>query len=289
MTLATEQRSTNFPDYEENLEGATRIRYKHTKRRLPQCLIIGARKAGTRALLQFLSLHPQIQIAKKEIHFFDNEDNYRKGLDWYRRQMPYSFPNQITIEKTPNYFIDEITPERVYRLNKTMKLLIIFRDPTERVISDFTQLHENKVAKNKPTATFEELAIDPLTKNVRRSYNPIKRSLYHRHMERWLSYFPINQFHFINGENLINNPAYELEKVERFIGLEHRILEANFCFNETKGFYCVCSNSSERCLSQSKGRKHPEINPEIRKKLQDFFRPHNNKLYQMIGKNFQWP
>ena len=40
----------------------SQIRIKGTKRRLPQCIIIGARKCGTRALLEFLNLHPQIQI-----------------------------------------------------------------------------------------------------------------------------------------------------------------------------------------------------------------------------------
>ncbi len=42
-------------------------RYKHTKRRLPHAIIIGARKAGTRALLTFMNMHPQVQVAKNEV------------------------------------------------------------------------------------------------------------------------------------------------------------------------------------------------------------------------------
>ncbi len=42
-------------------------RYKHTKRRLPQAIIIGVRKAGTRALLTFMNMHPQVQVAKNEV------------------------------------------------------------------------------------------------------------------------------------------------------------------------------------------------------------------------------
>jgi len=56
-------------------------------RRLPQCLIIGVRKGGTRALLEFLNLHPDVQAERREVHFFDNDNRYRRGLDWYRRQM----------------------------------------------------------------------------------------------------------------------------------------------------------------------------------------------------------
>ena len=46
--------------------------------RLPNCLLIGVRKGGTRALIEMMGLHSQIQIAQEEIHFFDNDENYKK-------------------------------------------------------------------------------------------------------------------------------------------------------------------------------------------------------------------
>lgn len=70
-----------------------------------QALIIGVRKCGTRALLEMLYLHPRIQKAGGEVHFFDRDENYLKGLEWYRKKMPHSFRGQITIEKSPSYFV----------------------------------------------------------------------------------------------------------------------------------------------------------------------------------------
>jgi hypothetical protein len=61
-------------------------------RRLPQCLIIGVRKGGTRALLEFLSLHPAVSAEKQEVHFFDDDWRYSRGLNWYRQQMRPSRP-----------------------------------------------------------------------------------------------------------------------------------------------------------------------------------------------------
>ncbi|KAF7388905.1 hypothetical protein HZH66_010042 [Vespula vulgaris] len=87
---------------------SSKVHYPRTSRHLPQAIIIGVRKCGTRALLEMLYLHPQIQKASGEVHFFDRDDNYGKGLEWYRRKMPYSFKGQITIEKSPSYFV---TPE----------------------------------------------------------------------------------------------------------------------------------------------------------------------------------
>lgn len=42
-----------------------------SNRRLPDVLLIGVKKSGTRALLEFLRIHPNIRAAGSEIHFFD--------------------------------------------------------------------------------------------------------------------------------------------------------------------------------------------------------------------------
>nr|XP_054763110.1 uncharacterized protein LOC129269626 [Lytechinus pictus] len=51
-------------------------------KRFPQAIIIGVKKGGTRALLNFISLHPDVAAATREMHFFDRY--YDKGLEWYR-------------------------------------------------------------------------------------------------------------------------------------------------------------------------------------------------------------
>jgi len=51
-------------------------------RRLPQAIIIGVKKGGTRALLEFLKEHPAVRAPSQEVHFFDR--HYDQGLDWYR-------------------------------------------------------------------------------------------------------------------------------------------------------------------------------------------------------------
>ncbi|XP_017787193.1 PREDICTED: uncharacterized protein LOC108569938 [Nicrophorus vespilloides] len=82
--------------------------YPSAGRKLPQAIIIGVRKCGTRALLEMLNLHPRVQKAAGEVHFFDRDENYNKGLEWYRMKMPHSYSGQVTIEKSPSYFV---TPE----------------------------------------------------------------------------------------------------------------------------------------------------------------------------------
>ncbi|PAA61081.1 hypothetical protein BOX15_Mlig000729g2 [Macrostomum lignano] len=49
-------------------------------RRLPQAIVIGARKCGTRALLDFLEVHPRVRAARGEVHYFDREERAMSTL-----------------------------------------------------------------------------------------------------------------------------------------------------------------------------------------------------------------
>ena len=87
--------------------------FETSTRKLPNALIIGEQKCGTYTLITFIDKHPGVEACGYETHFFNRDINYMKGIEWYRSQMPLTNENQITLEKTPNYFADEKSPERV--------------------------------------------------------------------------------------------------------------------------------------------------------------------------------
>ncbi|KAG5854111.1 hypothetical protein ANANG_G00034080 [Anguilla anguilla] len=97
-------------------------------KKLPQAIIIGVKKGGTRALLEFLRVHPDIRAVGAEPHFFDR--NYDNGLDWYRDLMPKTLEGQITMEKTPSYFVTKEAPARIYAMSRDTKLIVVVRDPS---------------------------------------------------------------------------------------------------------------------------------------------------------------
>jgi len=98
LTLNSNQSSTSGRTYRlENLDEAVSVSdevltdltnswasvdYLAGVRRLPQAIIIGVKKGGTRALLEFLRIHPDVRAPGPEVHFFDR--HYHRGLDWYR-------------------------------------------------------------------------------------------------------------------------------------------------------------------------------------------------------------
>nr|CBN81640.1 Heparan sulfate glucosamine 3-O-sulfotransferase 3B1 [Dicentrarchus labrax] len=174
-------------------------------KKLPQAIIIGVKKGGTRALLEFLRVHPDIRAVGAEPHFFDR--NYENGLEWYRELMPKTLEGQITMEKTPSYFVTREAPARISAMSRDTKLIVV------------------------------------------------------------------------------------LGRVQDFLGLKRIITDKHFYFNQTKGFPCLKKaegSSKPHCLGKTKGRTHPNIDPEVVQRLRDFYRPFNMKFYQMTGHNFGW-
>uniref|UniRef100_A0A0N4UK53 Sulfotransfer_1 domain-containing protein n=1 Tax=Dracunculus medinensis TaxID=318479 RepID=A0A0N4UK53_DRAME len=258
---------------------------------LPQCLIIGVRKGGTRALLDALALHPNIRVVRRELHFFSNNETYLNGLEWYRQQMPYIDNNlQITIEKTPAYFTNELAAERVYHMNSSIKLIIILRDPVIRTISDFTQVLYTKFERNKSQPIFEAEAFlaDGTTINI--AYKPIRNSLYSLHMKQWLKHFPLKNFLILNGDRFIIDPSFQIKKVERFLKLSQSIEPSQILFNKKKGFFCFRQKNRHkpRCLGETKGRAHANISMETKLKLRRAFLSYNLEFFKMVNHWWNW-
>ncbi|XP_043439099.1 heparan sulfate glucosamine 3-O-sulfotransferase 3A1 [Prionailurus bengalensis] len=255
-------------------------------KQLPQAIIIGVKKGGTRALLEFLRVHPDVRAVGAEPHFFDR--SYDKGLAWYRDLMPRTLDGQITMEKTPSYFVTREAPARISAMSKDTKLIVVVRDPVTRAISDYTQT----LSKRPDIPTFESLTFKNRTTGlIDTSWSAIQIGIYAKHLEHWLRHFPIGQMLFVSGERLISDPAGELGRVQDFLGLKRIITDKHFYFNKTKGFPCLKKaegSSKPHCLGKTKGRTHPEIDREVVRLLRDFYRPFNLKFYQMTGQDFGW-
>ncbi|XP_010903264.2 heparan sulfate glucosamine 3-O-sulfotransferase 2 [Esox lucius] len=259
---------------------------KFGNKKLPNAIIVGVKKGGTRAVLEFIRIHPDVRAVGTETHFFDR--NYDRGLDWYRSLMPRTLDSQIAMEKTPSYFVTRETPRRISAMSKDTKLIVVVRDPVTRAISDYTQT----LSKTPDLPSFQDLAFQNQSLGlVDTSWNAIRIGMYALHLENWLRYFPLCQIHFVSGERLITDPAGELARVQDFLGLKRIVTDKHFYFNRTKGFPCLKkpeSSSSPRCLGKSKGRTHIQIDGDTIEQLRDFYRPYNIKFYEMVGHDFRW-
>ncbi|KAM8724994.1 heparan sulfate glucosamine 3-O-sulfotransferase 4 [Acanthopagrus schlegelii] len=283
-TTALEREHQEFSTTDSELRVNCTMDYGEKK--LPQAIIIGVKKGGTRALLEALRVHPDVRAVGNEPHFFDR--NYERGLDWYRDLMPSTLEGQITMEKTPSYFVTNHAPKRIHSMARDIKLIIVVRNPVTRAISDYTQT----LSKKPEIPTFEVLAFKNRTLGlIDASWSALRIGIYALHLESWMQYFPLSQMHFVSGERLIVDPAGEMAKVQDFLGLKRIVTDKHFYFNKTKGFPCLKKpedSSTPRCLGKSKGRTHPKIDPDVIRRLHKFYKPFNMMFYQMTGQNFEW-
>jgi hypothetical protein len=247
-------------------------------RPLPSFLIIGAAKAGTTSLHEHLCQHPRVAAPRaKEIHYFDF--SYRRGSGWYRAHFPRAAEGEISGEATPYYLFHPAVPERVAGDLPGVKLIALLRDPIDRAFSH----HNHEVSSSYEDLSFEAaIAAEPerlrgeeeklLRDPGYRSYSHqhhsyLARSRYAEQLERWLRFFDRDDILILAAEDLFTRPAETVEAAQRFLGLEPDV---------------------PADLSPRNIRFYSPIAPELRQRLQNEIEPHNQRLYEIAGRDFNW-
>ena len=257
---------------------------------LPDFYIIGGQKCGTTSLFEYLSLHPSIlRGAAKDIRFFDKY--YSKGTNWYRLYFPLKIKKSylefflkkkfLTGEATERYLEYPFAPQRIKNVTPHAKFLILLRNPIDRAFSHYTM----NVVRKMESLSFEK-AIETENERIKDSMKKMKTDntyyddIYFRHayldrgiyitkLKRWFDIFPKNQFLIIQSKKFWLNTSEVYNEVLEFLGLSH------FKLKEYKPF--------RKTIYRDR-----KIAPETRKQLIDFFRPHNEQLYEFLGRRFDW-
>ena len=270
------------------------VGYDLCVQRLPQCIIIGNFKCGTRELIDFMAMHPRIKILYEpmyELEFFINF--YSRGLEWYRLAMPCSYQKQITVLKAPSYFQSKLVPSRIHKMNSSIKLIAMFREPLSRTLSHFTFNNYGARYKYDLRAAVTNRKSGDIAKNS----TFIEHSIYDEGLARYLKYFDRNQIKIIGTTDFQRDPYKVLFEVEEFLNLEHTILRDNFVFNKEKGYHCLRKDNLSKtaaCYQSDRGRnvsdssKKIKTSPELIAKLKAFFKPHNENFFRLAGRKFDW-
>jgi hypothetical protein len=245
----------------------------------PFVFIIGAQKCGTTSLLADLVNHPQIlKPIRKEFYFFNNQNIYKKGVDWYLGQFPSSTDKAFNVDATANSFESKEAPSRMKKEFPNSKIILLLRNPTERAYSHY------KMAVN---LGFEKLSFSDALKmeNERLAYsakNYIKdtnhdyvfqklgyrvKGVYINFLQNWLKEYSFEDIKIIQSETYFEKPKEIFNEIINHLDLEH------FTPNQ---FNIFKQNSASN------------ISEELKIELDKFYKPYNEKLYKLIGKEFDW-
>lgn len=255
-------------------------RYTHFLRPLPDFVIIGGMKCGSTALFQYLIQHPQIQgSVVKEVHFFDSR--YAKGLKWYRKHFPIKLPGRVMLtgEASPYYIFHPAVPERIWQTLPGVKLIALLRNPVDRAYlhyqhakrKGFENLSFEEAIEAEPDRLKGErerlLADVNYRSSVYSAHSYVARGIYWEQLTRYYRFFDPSQILVLQSERLLANPQDVVNQTVAFLGLPPFTLSD-----------AVPKNKAEYAREPTAAHR----------KLAAYFRPHNEKLYELIGERYDW-
>jgi hypothetical protein len=233
---------------------------------MPDFLIIGAKKCGTTFLYDLMSRHPYVELAaKKELHYFDIFFE-EEGIDWYRRSFPgprWKYGRRIITGEATPYLDNSRVPRRMAKVLPQARLIALLRDPVQRAYSDYQQVRRKG---REPLAFEEAIEAEKRQKKVRRGY--LARGVYVDHLLRWSRFFAEEQMLVLKSEDFFEHTQENLERVLEFLDLPRWEAEA-----------------SEK---RNKGEYEATMDPATRQRLEEYFEPYNERLYEHLGVDFEW-
>ncbi|HEY9776492.1 MAG TPA: sulfotransferase domain-containing protein [Planktothrix sp.] len=248
---------------------------------LPDFVIIGAQKAGTSTMYAVLCNQPFMKSAtEKELQYFSKR--YNLGLDWYKQQFPANEDKTrswITGEATPYYLFHPLAPKRLKETIPNAKLIVMLRNPIDRAMSHY--YHERRL-ECEPFSFEDAVAAEPerlrgevekilaepfYLSDEHQQHSYLERGKYADQLLRWFELFPREQFHICTAGDLKKNPEETYAAISKFLGV---------------------GKIDYSKIDDVNVLKYEPMHADTRQRLTEYFKPHNEKLYELLGRNLGW-
>lgn len=208
----------------------------------PSFFVIGAQKAGTTTLHDWLSQHPQICLPKiKETHFFSETERYQRGFEWYAAQFSKKKnPCCIFGEVDPDYLFFSEVETRIQQVAESPKFIVILREPLRRAYSHYlmTRRRGYESLSFGQALNIEEKRCETGDRYCLDNFSYLARGLYASQILRIRKAFPFSKVLFLKFDDLFNNHSEDVFKqICSFIGVD-------YCYDRMKINFSKKSNQS---------------------------------------------
>lgn len=269
----------------------------------PTLFIVGARKAGTSSLYQYVSKHPDFEGTKldsgpKVGETFYFSSHYK--LKSWKTFLKY-FPSDgvMTGESSVGNLVACDSPKHIFEsCGKQAKVVMLFRNPIDRLTSNFLMRARLKlvhISNSTSIATVIKLHLDNFFRTILKrnidvtrlpeqwasmtcvfdpAINLVYEGLYYVHLMNWLCNFPRENILIINSEEFYIKPSVILDQVVQFLGLKRLDNETYDWITSTiynKGDYSI--------------PEFQKVSRVDRKKLSAVYGPLNTALFSLLDWN----
>lgn len=252
-------------------------------------MVIGGQRCGTTTIFKKLAEHPQVirPPAEKGTDYYTL--HYGRGFDWYRGHFPLTASGKlrgrangdtVAFEACTYYMFHPFAIERIARDFPNIKLVAMLRDPVERAYSAYKhelargfEIESNfmkalELEDDRLGGEIDRIAADPgYESHAHRHQAYRRRGQYVDQLERVLEYFPREQLHVMESESFFADPAAQYSELLNFLGLR---------------------TYQPRQFEQFNARPGAKMPEEVRKFLTDHYRPFDERLSRLLGRQPRW-
>lgn len=270
---------------------------------LPSFLIVGAQKSGTTSLHAILAEHPQANMSTiKEVNYFINESKYKRGLGYYASFFE-DRKSRVSGESSPGYLCHPGVAEKIKKDLGNIRIIILLRDPVKR---GFSQYWDNRRHLSEWMSE-EQIIQNCLESNYvpgRRGY--FSRGVYAPQVKKYFDLFGQDNVKVVFLEELVKDQKRELSEIYKFLGLDtdkgfdhlppasnaSQIWENDlyrFFFNHP--YYNKWIHKHARRFLFFGNRvdfKYNLPSDEVLSSLHNFYRPFNQDLERLLGRQLPW-
>ena len=225
------------------------------------------------------------QAAYDELGYFD--DNFHLGLNWYRSLFPTKFIRKkieseykkfLTYDVTPFYIYNPLVVDRIFKFSPNAKIIAALRNPIDRAYSNYNNRMQDE---GDTKTTFEEIVYSEIEKIENNENNQennaflvdefyellLARGFYAKQLEFWFKKFPRKNMLLISSEELAVNTDKTISEIFEFLEVPDQKIND---------------------LTKQNKIKYPKMKDSTREILINFFKPHNEKLFEILGSKFDW-
>ena len=184
---------------------------------LPNFIVIGAAKSATTSLAEIFYRHNQIHFSSaKEPKFFGR--NYERGWAWYAHffekggHLPLRGEASTMYSSTSPAF--SLTPQLIRYHLGIIKLIYLVRHPMQRIVSHWRHYK----GRHLDCPEFNKLMESKMLRE-----RIVGSSLYHLHLQRYLTVFPSEAIHCMTYEDLIDHPKRTLRAMFQFLDVQPQL------------------------------------------------------------------
>ncbi|HET9359966.1 MAG TPA: sulfotransferase domain-containing protein [Vicinamibacterales bacterium] len=260
-------------------------------RTLPTVFILGATKSASTSLTNMLWHHPaHVSAFAKELMYlqqlpnFENQWEFRRSVAFvwgrisngharyslagYRKFFPLklhmllraiSQGQAVTSECDPFNLYCPTAQRRIEAFAKDPRFIISMRNPIDRAYSDYN-MHATRMDERR---SFEQCIEDELSgreTQFRKQF--LNQSVYEPHVRRWIEAFGRERFLILKAEDLFADPERAAAEMFRFLNLP---------------------DAPTDLTPTNTGRYAAKLSTDTRARLAEYFAPHNERLFDLVG------